>query len=338
MMKNKLPLGVFVCIGLALLGVVLKSVSGSSELAWMEIVKSILYMWGYSSICLVIYNVVVKRIVLNVSKIQIRYLISIVSIVLVGLFIYPYYYLFYFITMLDKGFWVSSEDNWYSVMMARGVTISALMFFVVYYLQLLQDKQRKILEIEQLKQAQLEANLSNLKEQLNPHFLFNSLNTLSSLTQEETVKDYVSELADVYRYMLAHNKMSIVSVEMELRFVQSYLYIMKTRMGNNIHFDIELEENVKCIRIPPLTFQILLENAIKHNVASKEHPLFIKIYNQHTDYLIVENNYHPKMQTQASTGIGLGNLAKRYNLLFNADIEILADQKTFIVKLPITQP
>ncbi|PZP43948.1 MAG: hypothetical protein DI598_15070, partial [Pseudopedobacter saltans] len=155
MVKNKLPLGVFVCIGLALLGVVLKSVSGSSDLAWIEVFKSILYMWGYSSICLAIYNRLVKWIV---SKIQFRYLSSIASILIVGTLIYPYYYLFYFITTLDKGSWISSENNWYSVMLARGVTISALMFFVVYYLQLLQDKQKKILEIEQLKQAQLEAN------------------------------------------------------------------------------------------------------------------------------------------------------------------------------------
>ncbi|QES88584.1 sensor histidine kinase [Rhizosphaericola mali] len=337
MVKNKLPLGVFVCMGLALLGVVLKSVSGSSDLAWIEVFKSILYMWGYSSICLVIYNALVKKIVSNISKIQVRYLMSIVSIVAVGYLIYPYYYLFYFITTLDKGSWISSESNWYSVMLARGVTISALMFFVVYYLQLLQDKQKRILEIEQLKQAQLEANLSNLKEQLNPHFLFNSLNTLSSLTEEEVVKDYVSELADVYRYMLAHNKMSTVTVEMELKFVRSYLYIMKTRMGENICIDLHLDENIKKIKIPPLTLQILLENAIKHNIASREHPLYIKMYNVGLDYLIIENNYNPKIQMQSSTGIGLGNLAKRYHLLFGNEIQIIHSADSFTVKLPLPQ-
>ncbi len=320
MKKNKLILGIFICFGLALLGVVFKSVSGSSGLAWVEIIKSILYMWGYSGVCLVLHNALVKWIVTGKSKIKVQYLLSIVSILLVGFLIFPYYNLFYFITMLDKGSWISSEDNWYGIMLARGITISLLLFFVVYYLQLLQDKQRRILEIEQLKQAQLEANLSNLKEQLNPHFLFNSLNTLSSLTKEEIVKDYVAELADVYRYMLVHNKMSTVSLQMELKFVHSYLYIMKTRMGENIHINIKIDDELMKIQIPPLSLQVLLENAIKHNIASSIQPLYVRMTNEASQYLIVENNYNPKNQTHTSTGIGLGNLAKRYNLLFNQNI------------------
>ncbi|PZP48870.1 MAG: hypothetical protein DI598_09205 [Pseudopedobacter saltans] len=124
---------------------------------------------------------------------------------------------------------------------------------------------------------------------------------------------------------------------MELKFVQSYLYIMKTRMGDNIRIDIHLDDKVKRIKIPPLTFQILLENAIKHNVASSEHPLYIKIFNERFDYIIIENNYNPKIQTQASTGIGLGNLAKRYNLLFNKEIEIQSNSDLFTVKLPIVE-
>jgi len=234
----------------------------------------------------------------------------------------------------SSSFVIVKEDlNWY-LLILRCILISAVQFFIVFYLQLLRESQRRNLEIEKLKQAQLEANLSNLKEQMSPHFLFNTLNTLSAITQDKQVKEYVSEIASVYRYMLVHNKLNLVSLENELSFVKSYLYIIKTRMGASITINIDVEENLMQTKMPPLTLQLLLENAIKHNVASVNNPLRIELYNDPV-YLMISNSFIPKKAPYSSTGVGLNNLMNRYQLLFAQNIVIEKNSTMFIVKLPI---
>ncbi|ANI88617.1 hypothetical protein A9P82_04535 [Arachidicoccus ginsenosidimutans] len=231
-------------------------------------------------------------------------------------------------------FTIAKEDlNWYLVIL-RCVLISAVQFFIVFYLQLFRESQRRSLEIEKLKQAQLEANLSNLKEQMSPHFLFNTLNTLSAITQEKPVKVYVAELASVYRYMLVHNKLNLVPLAKELSFITSYLYIIKIRMGNAIDINIDIEEKLMQTNIPPLTLQLLLENAIKHNVAAINKPLQIRIYNNES-HIIICNSLSPKTAQHYSTGVGLDNLMSRYQLLFSRNIVIEKSSTMFKVKLPI---
>ncbi len=217
----------------------------------------------------------------------------------------------------------------------RGVLISGLYYFIFYYLHVFEERQRSFLEIEHLKQAQLEANISSLQEQLSPHFLFNTLNTLSSLTHDKTVKTYVSELANVYRYVLMLKKMNTVTLQQEMNFIESYLYIIKTRMEDAIEINITVDEHLLKTLIPPLTFQLLLENAIKHNVASRSRHLKINIYNQSDDFLVISNNFQPKNTNIFSTGIGLNNVMQRYNLLFKQDIIIEKNTESFLVKLPI---
>jgi sensor histidine kinase YesM len=235
---------------------------------------------------------------------------------------------------INQSLTIAKEDlNWYLVVF-RCLLLSALQFFIVYYLQLLRERQKRNLEIEKLKQAQLEANLSNLKEQMSPHFLFNTLNTLSAITQEKKVKDYISELACVYRYMLVHNKLNLVPLNSELSFIRSYLYIIKTRMGDAIDINIDLEEKMLQTKIPPLSLQLLLENAIKHNVASINKPLIIQIYNDPL-YVVISNSYSPKKAQNYSTGVGLNNLMNRYQLLFSRDLVIERSPAMFTVKLPI---
>ncbi|MDX3914832.1 MAG: histidine kinase [Pseudosphingobacterium sp.] len=234
----------------------------------------------------------------------------------------------------DSSLTIPEEDlNWY-LLISRCILISALQFFIVFYLQFLGESHRRNLEIERLKQAQLEANLSNLKEQMSPHFLFNTLNTLSAITQDKQVKEYVAEIAIVYRYMLVHNKLNLVSLEKELSFTKSYLYIIKTRMGASISIQIRVEENLMQTKMPPLTLQLLLENAIKHNVASVSSPLRIEIYNDRV-YLVIRNSFIPKKAPYYSTGVGLNNLMHRYQLLFARNIVIEKDLTMFTVKLPI---
>lgn len=222
------------------------------------------------------------------------------------------------------------------VLLLRGLLIGGLMYFIAYYLYILEEKQKNSLEIEQLKRAQLAANLSSLKEQLSPHFLFNTLNTLSTLTKEETVKNYVSELANVYRYVLQYKEMDTATMQQELSFIQSYLYIIKTRLEESIEVNIQVDKSILSSKIPPLTLQLLIENAIKHNIASSSKQLRIELKNTADGFFTVGNNLQPKSAVQNnSTGIGLDNVMQRYRLLFNKEIIIEKKEASFIVKLPI---
>jgi two-component system LytT family sensor kinase len=223
----------------------------------------------------------------------------------------------------------------YFIMFFRAVLLSSFYYFVAYYLHMLSEKQKHSLEIERLKQAQLAANISSLKEQLSPHFLFNTLNTLSSLTQEKQVKEYVSELANVYRYLLAYKKVDSATLQQELTFIESYLYIIKARMEAALLIDIQVENQFLSSLLPPLTLQLLIENAIKHNVASVSRPLHITIYNEGSRNLVVSNNFQPKSLIPLSTGVGLDNVIQRYGLLFDRDIVIEKTAQSFSVKLPI---
>lgn len=234
----------------------------------------------------------------------------------------------------NPSFSIAREDLNLFLIVSRALLISALQFFIVLYLHVLSESQRRNLEIEKLERAQLEANLSNLKEQMSPHFLFNTLNTLSAITQDRQVKEYVSEIASVYRYMLIHNKLSLVPLESELSFIKSYLHIIRTRMGSAIVIDINVDERWMQAKIPPLTLQLLLENAIKHNVASVSNPLQIVLYNDGV-HLVISNSLNPKKASYLSTGVGLHNLMTRYQLLFSRNITIEKTTAGFTVKLPI---
>lgn len=221
------------------------------------------------------------------------------------------------------------------ILLLRGIVISGLFYFIIYYLHILSEKQRNMLEIAALKQAQLAANISSLKEQLSPHFLFNTLNTLSTLTQEQSVKEYVSELANVYRYVLRYKNIDTATIEQELNFIDSYLYIIKMRLEDAIEIAINVDEQVFNKKIPPLTLQLLVENAIKHNIASPTRKLRIAIKNTGNDLLEVTNNLQPKTSVQHTTGIGLANVMQRYHLLFGKEIGIEKKDTVFTIKLPL---
>ena len=220
------------------------------------------------------------------------------------------------------------------ILFLRGSVVSGLNYFIAYYMYVLAEKQKSLLEIERLKQAQLSANVSSLKEQLSPHFLFNTLNTLSSLTQEKAVKDYVSELANVYRYVLQYNQRDIATLQEELAFIESYLYIIKTRLEDAIDITIQVDESILQSKIPPLTLQLLIENAVKHNIAAASRRLHIAIIGTAT-FVTISNNLQPKASVTFSTGIGLDNVLQRYRLLFGKEIHIEKTDTAFTVKLPV---
>lgn len=295
---------------------------------------SILYNFAFCFSCW-IAHILIIQVKKNYFPKSNKALFALLTIIGIGLLSFVYDALFscftYNILQLPE---ITGGKRKY-ILLFRGLLISGLYYFITYYLNILAEKQKNSLEIERLKQAQLAANLSSLKEQLSPHFLFNTLNTLSSLTQEKKVKDYVAELANVYRYVLQYKDLDTATLKEELTFIESYIYIIKTRLENSIEIKIDVDESLLSTKVPPLTLQLLIENAIKHNIASSFRRLVIQIHNESNAFLVISNNFQPKSSVKYSTGIGLGNVLQRYRLLFNKEISIEMAEAFFTVKLPI---
>ncbi|UJH67330.1 sensor histidine kinase [Allomuricauda sp. SCSIO 65647] len=186
-----------------------------------------------------------------------------------------------------------------------------------------------------LERRQAELQLTTLKSQLSPHFLFNSINSLSSLFQKDVVKAelFIRALAKSYDYVLKNHRASLVTVGDELQFVEAYAQLMKTRFAEGFELQVDLSESVRKSKIPPLTLQILVENALKHNVMDSNHSLSVKIDADKNHIQVKNNKTRPKQQLR-STKIGLKNIASRYRLLNQNGIEVF-DKEHFTVKLPI---
>lgn len=192
------------------------------------------------------------------------------------------------------------------------------------------------IEAEQLKSENLASQYQSLKDQLNPHFLFNSLNVLSNLVYENADKSaaFIQQLAKIYRYVLDVQEEELVSLEKELDFAENYLSLQKIRFEESLEYYIDVNQP-KGYFIPPLSLQLLLENAVKHNVASLKNPLKILIV-QEGDVLKVKNLLQPKLaNTTVEKGIGLVNIKRRYALLSNHTPQIIKTAHEFIVELPL---
>lgn len=208
-----------------------------------------------------------------------------------------------------------------------------------YIIHLIHKQQRVMVENEELRTESVRHQYESLKNQLNPHMLFNSLNTLQSLIRESQPKalEYTQELSRVLRYTLQANDMKCVTLAEEMQFVQAYIFLMKMRYEENLLFHIDLNEQMMGYQLPPMSVQLLIENAIKHNVISNRNPLTISIRTE-DQTLVVCNPIQAKRQMSAGPGIGLDNLAKRYRLLWQKEIQISAEEGMFCVRLPLHQP
>lgn len=211
--------------------------------------------------------------------------------------------------------------------------IVSLVYEAAYFFQAWKEN---IKQTEALAHAHMESQFEALKKQLDPHFLFNSLNTLSSLISldNEPAQDYLDRLADVYRYVLDTRDKSTVSLEEELTFLEAYMYLNQVRFRENLQLENAVSKSFYQQRIPSLSLQLLVENAIKHNVVAQDQPLHIRIFEEN-DRLVVENNKQLKTSLAHSTRIGLKNLMERYRLLGNDDIQVFDDAKRFAVSIPL---
>lgn len=188
---------------------------------------------------------------------------------------------------------------------------------------------------EQMRSERLEGQYQSLKDQLNPHFLFNSLNVLSNLVYEDAdqANAFIEKLSGIYRYVLDVQYEELVSLERELAFAKKYLELQKLRFGEKLQFEVEVSEESK-FNLPPLTLQLLLENAIKHNAATKVKPLKILI-EQDGDHLKVSNSLVARSKEPEASGIGLKNIKERYGFLTDREVSVIASEDTFEVILPL---
>lgn len=220
-----------------------------------------------------------------------------------------------------------------SIRIFRAAIISGLTFFVVYYFRVTLNLERSRLENELLKQENLKAQLASLQEQISPHFLFNSLNTLSALSKEATVKEYILRMSEVYRYVLHYQERLEVPVKDELAFIQSYTYILEARFEEGLKVNINISQPAMERKILPFSLQLLVENAVKHNAISYQHPLVIDIYDRQ-ESLVVENDFRPRDKVDRYSGTGLSNLAARYRLSAGKEMVIQENAGRFKVEIP----
>jgi sensor histidine kinase YesM len=245
-----------------------------------------------------------------------------------------FYFSFLFFTQIEKSVRTPS-DIINNLLISLLITYFITTFYAASYF--FTQWRYHLVKSEKLQRANLEARFETLKTQINPHFLFNSLNTLMYLVVDNPkAAAYIENLSDFMRYLLQTRDKEAVTLAEEIALVKKYIFIQQNRFGDKMQIDIDIPENYSQLAIPPLALQMLIENAIKHNVISSDNQLHIRIYTSN-NHIIVENNLKEKIDKEPSTGVGLTNIKNRYQFLSGKEIVILVENNKFIVKLPLTE-
>ena len=254
------------------------------------------------------------------------------------------------VCIIIAGFWIIAVRFIFFYMILPGeliiMTDEIMIFMLVIFFTLtlnlaelgsfINDRYRKSMaEVEKFRKENAEYQFEMLKLQLNPHFLFNSLNTLSSLVHEDAAKstEFIRKLSDVYRYVLDNRNKELVTLRDEMEFIRSFAFLQELRFQGMIEFRFEVRDTALDKKIAPMTLQLLVENAVKHNVASRKMPLWIVIKAENQD-IAVTNNFQPKDE-QKGTGIGLKNITSRYEFLTGRKVKINHDENQFSVVIPL---
>ena len=226
------------------------------------------------------------------------------------------------------------EESWQGYSFGLWITLSIVsVFYVTYFYNRYQKnkvKEQKVIA------GTASAKFDALKNQLDPHFLFNSLNVLTSLIEEnpENAQKFTTSLSKVYRYVLEQKSKELVTVDEELNFARTYMSLLKMRFEDSIVFEIPDKASNPESKVVPLSLQLLLENAVKHNMVTSNKPLHIKIY-EDGDHLVVMNNLQPKQIVKKSSGVGLENIKQRYQLLTERKVHINQRDTDFAVAIPM---
>lgn len=236
------------------------------------------------------------------------------------------------------GIWFRGEITAYRYSIIHFIKDLMLFIFSIFFshlIDLIIRNQKKMEENKNLTIENFKNRYNALKNQTDPHFLFNSLNSLNGLIgyDDELAHEYVMQLSSVFRYTMQEH--SVVALSDELEFTRSYIYLMKIRYADALLVDIRIPDIYPEYSILPVSIQILVENAIKHNIVSRQKPLDLVIKLTDEETIVVENNYQPRKDVTAGNGVGLPNLNERYWLMFRKNINIHADDDIFRVEIPL---
>lgn len=243
-----------------------------------------------------------------------------------------------FFTLIGNALTPYSEDL-KGVFVSNALIFSGLNILVmsifegwIFFKQHRQAEQKAKNLQEELSQIKFEV----LKSQINPHFMFNSLNVLSGLINKDTAKahQFIDEFSHIYRYVLETIEQPVATLGKELDFMRSYLFLQQIRYGAHLIYSIEIPASLMKLFLPPLSLQVVLENAIKHNVINESKPLKIVVFSK-DNLLIVKNNLQPKISVGHSTGLGLKNLTKRYGMICSEKPVFSVNTNYYIAKLPL---
>lgn len=218
------------------------------------------------------------------------------------------------------------------------VTLVNLLFHLVNTIFFFfREYQKKWMEAEELRRISSQAELELIRSQINPHFLFNNLNVLSGMVIKNNpeANKFIEEFSKVYRYILSNQQKELVELKSELDFIQPYIFLLQKRFDNGLKIDISIGERYKSHHVVPAALQMLIENAIKHNVVSRNRPLHIDIHTNGNNTLVVKNNLQLRQAAEPSGRIGLQNIRKRYELISGQDITITKTEESFEVILPL---
>ena len=277
----------------------------------------------------------VARVFNNRKVMVLRVLVGFVASVVVSLFVIFLIRIFEDVAIEGKSlqqFWAEEQLSNYYVAMTITLIMSMLGHIFYFYKRYQENrvKQQKIIA------GTASAKFETLKNQIDPHFLFNSLNVLSSLIEEnpDNAQRFTTSLSKVYRYVLEQRDKELVSVQEELSFAKTYMNLLKMRFENSISFEMLATTTNPEAKVVPLSLQLLLENTIKHNVVSQKKPLHIKIFEE-KGYLVVQNDFRKKEVLSSRKGVGLQNIVSRYDIITNKKVIVEQTQEYFTVRLPI---
>ena len=227
----------------------------------------------------------------------------------------------------------------YMLLLKCSFAVVASMLYGRIYV-LISQRQAVVVENELLKNENLTTRYNMLVGQINPHFVFNTLNSLAMLVrerQDDKALTYIDQLSYTFRYIIQNGQSTLMTLDEELKFIEAYGYLFKIRYADKLFFDIDVEEKYRDWTLPALSLQPLVGNAVKHNTITKSKPLHISIRTV-DGWLEVSNPKVPKLEPEPSTGIGLENLRNRWHLITGRDIEVIDDGRTFTVRMPLHNP
>lgn len=259
-------------------------------------------------------------------------IIGSITLTMIGIFIIRFV-IFVVFENNSASYFVQNEHIKFYVFSLLITMVVSLFFHAIYFYKKAQEnkvKEQKVIA------GTASAQFESLKNQIDPHFLFNSLNVLSSLIEEnpDSAQKFTTSLSKIYRYVLEQKDKELVSVQEELNFAKTYMNLLKMRFENSITFELPENFNNDDAKVVPLSLQLLLENCIKHNVVSESKPLHIKIYIENNQ-LVIENNLQKKEILSDRKGVGLQNIVNRYSILTDRKVWVLENENSFKVGLPI---